>query len=588
MPTKNYAVKYHEQLPPQHNLAEEIVIGGILINPEVAQLVITELSAASFTLETHQLIYRAVLEIYLNDQYIDSIVLINTLWEFNLLGKVGGIHKILNVLKQAQIFIPRDTKNINANVKYYVYLIKDRYIRRLLIQYGHHIIRLAYVPSVKSQNIFLKTNKYLDKIQKIIKQESDTSINFTLTQLLFGLKSEIFLTPNTRIYFGFKKLDKVAGGVSNGDLIVIAGRPSMGKTSFSLSIAFNILQQKHKGIYIFSLEMSREQILYKLLAMGSCIPISKLRMGHISRKDWVKIQNSSNLLVNSIVNIDDTASLTVADLAVKAKKFKDECGEMSIIIIDYLQLMQTSSNVISNRSEILSTITRSLKVLAKELSIPIIILSQLNRNVESRVSKQPLLSDLRESGCISQATLMVSHYSKKVRSRCLREARHNQTRSNIYQYSKYNQSITRSNVQYTYDVRKDICSFIRATHNHRILTFKGWCRIDKLKKTTFLAQYCEDQVKKKSIKSIDLVQAIGTYDVVVPETRLVYTNNSCHIHNSIEQDADLVLMLYREAYYKRDQGSSDLTNIIIAKHRNGPTGTIELQFNKYLSAFQDV
>nr|YP_010873254.1 Replication helicase subunit [Nemalion vermiculare]WGV34312.1 Replication helicase subunit [Nemalion vermiculare] len=587
MPKKDYQIRYHEQLPPQHNLAEEIIIGGMLINPEITQLVISELSIASFTIETHQLIYRAILEIYLHNRYIDSIVLINTLWELNLLSKVGGINKILNVLKQAQIFISRESKSVNTNAKYYVYLIKDKYIRRLLIQYGNQIIKLAHTPSIGSHNIFLKTNKYLEKIQKTIRQEDETSISSTLTQLLFSLKSEVFLTNNQQLHSGFQELDRVTGGFNNGDLIVVAGRPSMGKTSFSLSVAFNIIQQKHKGICIFSLEMSREQILYKLLAMGSHVPISKLKLGHINQKDWVKIQQSSNLLVNSIVNIDDTANLTVADLIIKTKKFKDEYENVSLVIIDYLQLMQTSNGIISNRSEILSTITRSLKILAKELDIPIIILSQLNRNVENRVSKQPLLSDLRESGCVARTTRIITHYSKEIKLRYLKETWHDQTNKKVYQHYGYKPTITKSNKQYVYCLWKHVYSFVRATHNHKILTSYGWCRVDKFKKTCSLVDYNENIAKKRYVQEISLVLATDTYDVIMPETRLIYTNNDCQIHNSIEQDADLVLMLYREAYYQQNQSISDLTNIIIAKHRNGPTGTIELQFNKYLSAFQN-
>nr|YP_009314606.1 Replication helicase subunit [Liagoropsis maxima]SCW22860.1 Replication helicase subunit [Liagoropsis maxima] len=587
MPNQDSSIKYHEQLPPQHNLAEEIILGGILVNAEITQLAIRELVAESFAIETHQLIYRTILDIYFKEKYVDSIILINTLWEINLLGKIGGIRKILNLLKQAQIFISQDITNLTA--KYYIYLIKDKYLRRLLIQYGYNIIKLAYINSIESKHIFTKTDKYIDRIKYMITQEDKTSINSMLTKFLINLKCEQPLQVDIKRPSGFNTLDKIIDGFSHGDLIVIAGRPSMGKTSFSLNIALNMLKQDFKGICIFSLEMSKEQILYKLLSMASKIPVNKLKAGYINKNDWIQIQNASHQLVSSIINIDDTANLSITNLSIKAKTFKNEYPSMSIMIIDYLQLVQVNNPKSSNRSEELSIITRSLKILAKELNIPVIIISQLNRNAESRINKQPLLSDLRESGCLNKST-QIAQYSLKTSSNSYFEYKPLMiTFDYCHQYIKYNieQTITRSTTQYEYKIIKGSCNLVNTTHNHLVFTHQGWQKVDTIKSHQYTITYSIN--REQSIKRISLTNTKQLmYDVTMPETRSIYCNNNFHVHNSIEQDADLVLMLYRESYYIQHTNKQDITNLIVAKHRNGPTGTIELQFNATLASFTDI
>jgi replicative DNA helicase len=593
---KQSVVKFHEQLPPQHNLAEEIILGGILLNIQVAKIVIEELVSESFALETHQIIYKTIIDVYLKKNYVDAIILINKLWELNLLNKVGGINKILDLLRQAQIFTSTTVTDIT--VTYYLRLIQDKYIRRLLIQYSYNIIKLAYNSSITHSTIFFKTDRYITQIKQLLIKEENFYINSILAKLLLNLKSDYPKNNNLGLMSGFISLDRLTNGFKNGDLIVVAGRPSMGKTSFSLNIVFNLIKQKYRGISIFSLEMSKEQILYKLLSIGSCIPINDLKAGKVSNHKWEKLQQAGNALINAIVQIDDTANLSIMQLGLKAKVIQNENPCMSLVIIDYLQLLQLSGLSFSNRTEELSLITRSLKILAKDLKVPIIVLSQLNRNVESRINKKPLLADLRESGCIISTTNIII-YKKLKTSYCSGKT----TNRSIYnnknkklcwlQQDKYLARISKTFKQYSYKIHGKSSSIIELTHNHFVLSFFKWLKNDQLKYFSIIRQVkCNTfslSTYSSWIQRIHVKKKNTMYDMNMSEKKTFFANENTVIHNSIEQDADLVLLLYREAYYTQQiNNDHNLTDIIIAKHRNGPTGTTQLCFKPEVSVFIDL
>nr|YP_009315830.1 Replication helicase subunit [Trichogloeopsis pedicellata]SCW24488.1 Replication helicase subunit [Trichogloeopsis pedicellata] len=586
--------KYHEQIPPQHNLAEEIILGGTLVNTNITELAMNELITESFSLETHQIIYRTIIDIYLHRTYVDSIILINTLWELNLLSKIGGIKKILNLLKHAQIFISQDITYLTA--QYYIYIIKDKYLRRLLIQYGYNIITLAYLRSITPYNIFTKADKYIEEIksQYNYNPKSIHNIGNDLSKLLIALKKDHETNKYKKLQSGFYALDKMNNGFEEGDLVVIAGRPSMGKTSLSLNIVLNLIAQNCRHICIFSLEMSREQILYKLLSISACIPIHQLQLGNINQLDWLSIQHAASQLVNSAIHIYDNANLSINSLNNTAKILKSEHLELKFIVIDYLQLIQTDNSQFANRAEELSTITRSLKILAKELDVTIIILSQLNRNVENRINKKPMLSDLKESGCLNIHELIIKCY-KSTRSNplifykeCLSS---NKQLLKTYEKYKLHPQIRQTTKQYRYKLLNNKYCSIAVTHNHQVLTIIGWRKADALKyKEKIVENTLKEQNMNFLIQNIDFQQQkYSMNDLSVSETQAFMCSNQYILHNSIEQDADLVLMLYRESYYHDStDNDNNITNLIVAKHRNGPTGSIELQFNPLLSSFKNL
>nr|QHO64095.1 Replication helicase subunit [Lympha mucosa] len=586
--------KYHIQLPPQHNLAEEILLGGLLINPNAITLAIIDLSIDVFAIETHQLLYRTIVQIYSDNKYIDPIILINTLWEINLLYEAGGIKKILDLIKQAQIFIPKSINNIS--IKYYIKIVKDKYFRRLLIQYGYYIIKLAHISDISRDIISFKADKYLNQIRNISETKSSQEIKYIITDFLLSIKSQNFISKEKGLMSGFQEIDKITDGFKNSDLIIIAGRPSMGKTSLGLSIINNLMNDSNIKIGIFSLETSKEQILYKLLSISSKISLKRLITGDINDSEWIKIQIISTNIINSICYIDDTANLSISHLNLKAKFLKSKNSQINLIMIDYLQLIQSEDILSSSRTEELSFITRTLKILAKDLCIPIIVLSQLNRNVENRINKKPLLSDLRESGCIGYNNSSVFNKQKYLIQFKLKNINNliikpglKQTFLFINNIKLEKNSIQIKKEQYNYTLQNMYSEVLYSTHNHRLLTQAGWKRNDAMKYYSQIKFITNNQNIKISlvdfVNEIFLIGKETVYDIEMSEFTGFTSNNGLILHNSIEQDADLVLLLYREAYYNKN--TKNFTEVIIAKHRNGPTGTAELNFNAELATFEN-
>ena len=576
--------KYHIQLPPQHNLAEEILLGGVLINPSIITLTIIELNIESFAIEAHQLIYRTMLQVYADHKYIDSITLINTLWEMNLLYEAGGMKKILNLIKQAQIFTPKSVNHITIN--YYIRIVQDKYFRRLLIQYGYYIIQLAHLASISKTVICFKADKYLHEISNKIERQIVIGIKHLLTNFLLDIKSQNIAVQEKGLRCGFQKIDNIIDGFKNNDLIIVAGRPSMGKTSFGLSVIINIINSTNIKIGIFSLETSKEQILYKLISIASKVSLKRLISGDINNVEWVKVQEISTKIINSINYIDDTANLSISNLNSKAKSLKKNNNRISLIMIDYLQLIQSDDRLSSSRTEELSFITRTLKILARDLHIPVIVLSQLNRNVENRVNKRPLLSDLRESGCINgQSVVILKKYDNLISKSKLK----NVNLPIIINTKFQNNHIKFKTKQYNYSLQNIYSEVIYSTHNHLLLTYNGWKKNDRIKyfnpiqfilKQENIYIFLFDLINKIYLSLKEIV-----YDKEISELTSFTINNGLILHNSIEQDADLVLLLYREAYYNKN--TNNITEIIIAKHRNGPIGTAELDFNTELAAFEN-
>lgn len=588
-----YNKKYHEQIPPQHHLAEEILLGGILINSSLIEITIIELLIESFSIETHQIIYRIILNVYFKHKQIDPILIINTLWELNLLQKIGGVKKILNLLKQGQMFISRTSSEIA--ILYYINLIKDKYARRLLIQHAQYIVKLAYVSSLTYKNIFLKIDQHLREISYLLNNNNNTDTSMLLTNILLQIKSKNFITSsNSNFLSGFFSLDAIINGFKKSDLIIIAGRPSIGKTSFSLNIIYNIIKKYNARIILFSLEMSQEQILYRLLAISSKISIYKIQKGDISFNEWHILQNTSTQLLQAQLCIDDTANLSMAYLIAKIKNIKQH-NDINFIIIDYLQLIHLDNDSTNSRTEELSIITRTLKILAKELNISILVLSQLNRNLEKRINKRPLLSDLRESGCVKRDTELITYKRNK---KTFIVSYNNFFCSNIHTTNvqferKAKNKILKQQIQYNYIILYQNLSIIQLTHNHSLLTNSGWTRNDNLK-YHFLLRHIHFNINylcKYNLQPLKMIYSLKKkymYDIIMYDYNNFIANNHTILHNSIEQDADLVLLLYRESYYENNVLNNNLIDIIVAKHRNGPVGTVQLNFNNAISTFENL
>ena len=431
---------------PHNLLAEKIILSSLLINLDAIEIVLRSVKIETFYFKNHQELYRTILEMYKKKIPIDIITLNSFLQDNGMLEKVGGT----KVLIELTNYIP--------NLLYleeYISLINDKFLRRSLIKIGYKIINSAYVTNLPLETMLNSLELEIFNLTNEIK----TQKIYTNAELLSNVFSELkqkSLNPSLAgLISGFYELDSFTQGFQKSDLIIIAGRPSMGKTALALNIGSNIIKNLNLPVLFFSLEMSKEQLIYRLITTETSISNMRLKTGNLYSEDWLKLREIIKNFSTLPFFIDDKPDPTIQDIKMKIKKVIFEQNQIGLVIIDYLQLMQNSKFRTENRSQELSQITRSLKNLAREFQVPIIALSQLSRSVESRTNKRPILSDLRESG-------------------------------------------------------------------------------------------------------------------------------------SIEQDADVVLMLYRESYYNSDSfNNNNNVQLIIAKQRNGPTGTVNLQFDPKLMRFSD-
>jgi replicative DNA helicase len=425
------------QILPYNFLAERLVLGSILTNPEAIFIVSQHLNIESFYLKSHQIIYKGTLALYDEGKKIDYITLITWLQDNKLTNYIEDLSIIADFVNQVIAI---------GYLEDYLALIYEKYLRRLLIDLGYEIIESGYSTEIPLEKIFLRLEQKLFLLSNQKQKKVFSSSAEILTQILEDIKQKLKTAKLPGLLSSFSDLDAITQGFHNSDLIIIAGRPSMGKTAFSLTLAKNIVIKFDIKVVFFSLEMTKQQLLYRMLSTETLISHTKLRSGRVSREEWIQINEAIYTLSKLALYIDDTPSISVSEILFKIKGLKqDKEKPLGAIFIDYLQLLEDIERN-DNRVQELSKITRNLKKLARELNVPIIVMSQLSRNVETRTNKRPMLSDLRESG-------------------------------------------------------------------------------------------------------------------------------------SIEQDADLVMMLYRDEYYNSNTLEKNLIEIILAKHRNGPVGTAKLKFN---------
>ena len=433
-----------DRMPPASIEAEQAVLGAMLLKPDAVTTAAEELTADDFYRETHRLIFEAMMELKERTEPVDLVTLTEQLKKADKLAKIGGIPALSLIANS----VPTA-----ANVHYHARIVHEKAQLRSLIAAATEIAGAAYESADEVEDI-------MDSAEKRILQVSSgkRSKDFVpLQDILLDALEQIDLRYNnkgciTGLPTGFTELDHLTAGLQKSDLILVAARPSMGKTAFTLNIAAHVVLRAKEPVAFFSLEMSKEQLVQRLLCSEGRIDSQRLRVGELEEKEWGDLIDTANRLSAAPLYIDDTPGITVMELRSKARRLKAEHG-LSLIVIDYLQLMQgRASKSGDNRQQEISEISRSLKALARELNVPVIALSQLSRSVESRQIKRPMLSDLRESG-------------------------------------------------------------------------------------------------------------------------------------SLEQDADIVMFLYREDYYDPETENKNITEVIIAKHRNGPVDTVDLTFLKQFTKF---
>ena len=429
---------------PQSIEAEQSVIGSMIIDKSAIAQVAEKLTEDDFYRDGHKIIYKSIFEMFKNDMAVDLVTLLEYLKSTDQLEKAGGVTYITEVSSS----VPT-----TANLSSYIKIVEEKSILRRLIKASTAIIEDSYNKQGEVEGVLdLAEKKIFDIAEKRSTSDFEALSDvlergFLEIERLFNNKGQITGVPS-----GFTDLDAKTSGFQKGDMVLIAARPSMGKTTFALNIAENAALREGKSVVIFSLEMPKEQLAYKLLCSEANVDMLKLRTGNLDDKDWENIARATGPLSKAKIYIDDTAGVTVMEMRSKCRRLKMEYG-IDLILIDYLQLMSGSSS--ENRQQEVSEISRSIKALAKEMECPVIALSHLSRAPEQRADHRPMLSDLRESG-------------------------------------------------------------------------------------------------------------------------------------SIEQDADLVMFLYRDEYYNKETEDKNMAECIVAKHRNGPVGTVKMAFLGALSKFGDL
>lgn len=431
---------------PQSIEAEQAVLGAVFLKPTLLPEINEILASVDFYRPEHGVLYGHLQKMSTAGEAIDLVTVTESMRSRDLLDKVGGLG-FLTAINQS---VPTA-----ANARHYVDIVLEKSRRRQIIDAGTAIVNAAYDESIEIEDVLDQSeNTILSVTNKEWGKQGSS-----MTDILLNTFSRIdALCKNkggiTGIPTGFVDFDRLTAGLHPSDFIIIAARPSMGKTAFALNIAAHVALHQDKHVALFSLEMSDEQITERILCAEGAVDSQKLRVGELNKDDWDRMLCTAEMLGGENLQVDDTPEITAAALRQKARKIKSQHG-LDLIIIDYLQLMEGSKGKTENRQQEIAEISRSLKALARELNVPVIALSQLSRAVETRQDKRPMLSDLRESG-------------------------------------------------------------------------------------------------------------------------------------SLEQDADIVAFLYRDDYYNPDSQNKNITDLIIAKHRNGPIDTIRLFFHKQFTNFSNL
>jgi replicative DNA helicase len=394
------------KVPPQNLEAESSVLGGILLDNEAINQVLELLRPEDFYRESHRKIFRAMIELSDRSEPVDVITLSDCLKARRDIDAVGGSAYLASLAD----FVPTA-----ANISYYARIVREKSILRNLIGAATDIATRGYE---EQGNI----EEFLDTAEKVIFEISEKKIKASFVAVGDMIKDTLKAVERlyerkemvTGVATGYNDLDRLTSGLQPADLIVIAGRPSMGKTAFSLNIAthaaFNGV-----GVAVFSLEMAKEQLVLRMLCSEARVDNSKMRSGYLGERDFPKLASAAGRLHEAPIYVDDTPAIGVLELRAKARRLvRDRTKKVGLIVVDYLQLMRGMGTA-SNREQEISEISRSLKALAKELNVPVIAISQLNRRVEDRGDKRPMMSDLRESGAIEQdADVIMFIYREEV------------------------------------------------------------------------------------------------------------------------------------------------------------------------------
>ncbi len=574
---------------PPHNIeAEKATLGSILLNREAIQAVASWLQPNYFYLAKHSQIYEAMLACYNARIPPDTRTVSEELRRHDRLDVIGGITYLSELV---------DVVPTSYHVEYYARIVERTALLRQLISAGGSIAALGYE---EREDL----DATLDKAEQVlfeVSQRRSTQDFIHIGQVIDAYYEQINYLQEHRgevvgVPTGFRDLDQITGGLQRSDLIILAARPGVGKTSFVMSLAYNVAMQHQSTVGVFSLEMSREQLVQRLLAMDTRIDSHRLRLGNIPDHELRTVMEAMGRLAAAPIYIEDTPGLSIMDVRSKARRLQAQAG-VDLIIIDYLQLMHGRRS--DNRVQEVGEISRGLKALARELNVPVIALSQLSRAVEGRTSHVPMLSDLRESGCLVGESLVYlpdEGVYRRIDS-LVGNSGFRVLALNEETWKLESRQVLRAFTtghKPVFKLTTHLARSIRATGNHKFLTLQGWKRLDELgtgQRITIPGRLNGPtqvtDVYWDEIVSIDADGKEEVYDLTV-EGLHNFVANDITVHNSIEQDADIVMFIYREELYDKETDKKGIAEIHIAKHRNGPVGMVPMRFDPNTTTFMDL
>ena len=380
------------RIPPHSVESEQSILGSILLDKDAIITVAETITPSDFYKDAHRVIYESMMALNNKNEPIDMVTLTDELRKRGYLDDIGGV----TYLTSLSTIVPT-----TSNVKYYAEIVKEKSVLRQLIKASNDIINLGYGSGESAEDVLDFAEKKIFDISQERTNDDFKPINqvlmdtYDMIESIYSNKSDV-----TGVTTGFKDLNKKINGLQRTDLILVAARPAMGKTAFALNLVQNAAIKGHASVAVFSLEMSKEQLAQRMIASQSNVELKKMKTGTLNDADWPRIISAMAVMSDAKIFIDDTPGIKINELRSKCRKLKMESG-LDLVMIDYLQLMESDSKNESRQQEI-SKISRSLKILAKELDCPVVALSQLSRAPEQRADHRPVLSDLRESGAIEQ------------------------------------------------------------------------------------------------------------------------------------------------------------------------------------------
>jgi replicative DNA helicase len=602
-----------EQTIPFSPEAEEAVLGAILTNPNAYFSVAAFLKQDDFFLLRHQYIWQAIQRIIERNEDFDYLTVGQELSDLGHLDEIGSIPYLMRLINNTPT-------SVHAEV--YGRLVERAAVRRRLLKAAEEIKAVALDEELAIERVIEEAESRLFNVTESQNQRDLIPMHEALSEYIDRIE---FLMENRDqalgLPTGFRAVDTLLGGLQRSDLLIFAGRPGMGKTSFMLSVVLNAARFGSR-IAVFTMEMGREQIVQRLISMDTAINMQMLRLGQINNQEQSRLMEAIDRLSRFRVYIDDTPALTPLQLRTKTRRMARETG-IDLIIVDYMQLMNAGGLYENNRVQEISFISRSLKELARELNVPVMSAAQLSRAVEQRQDKRPQLSDLRESGCLAGDTLI--HLPDTGQYIPIRDL----ASKDGFRVSSLNPDTWKlepavvsqafsTGTKPVFKLTTQLGRNIRATANHKFLTVQGWKRLDALKRedcialpkfqiealafslTTNNAVVVEglrplppahapvlgSEICWDAVVSVEPDGEADVYDLTVPGNSNFVANNII-VHNSIEQDADIVMFLYRDEVYNEATEHPNQADIIVAKHRNGPTGVVSLYFDKKITRFLD-